>query len=102
MQQYAEGAMREQGGAMQGPQASMQFVMQKLQSIANDLGEVAKVLSTEKPSVMPVITRAAGMLKLIEQEVQKSSQGPGQPMQPGSEPSQAAMSTPEGPGAMGM
>jgi hypothetical protein len=80
----------------------MQFVMQKLQAIANDLGEVAKVVAAEKPAIMPVITRAAGMLKFIEQEIQKSSQGPGQPMQPGSEPPQAAMSAPEDQGAMGM
>ena len=104
LQQYAENAARQGpeagAGAATGPKASMQFVLKKMASIANDMGEVAKVLAVEKPALMPVVTRAAGMLKMIEKEAQQSLQGQGSPMS-GSEPAQAAMSMPEGPEAMG-
>ena len=101
-QQFVEGAMQRGAGAVQqGPRAAMQFAMQKLQVIAKEMGELAQVLAVEKPVVMPLITRAAGMLKMVEQQVQQSAQGPNASMSPGSEPSQAAMSAPEGQDALG-
>lgn len=103
LQRYAEGAAQQSAGAggASGPQASMQFVLQKMQSISKDMMDVAKVLSIEKPALMPIVTRAAGMMKMIEKEAQQSLQGQGSPMSTGSEPAQTAMSMPEGPEAMG-
>jgi hypothetical protein len=89
-------AMQQQGAG-----ASMQFVKQTLSTIADGLTQIAKVVAVEKPALIPILTRMAGMGKVLEQELSKS-QGQGAPMQPGTEPAQAAMSAPEGPAAMGM
>lgn len=105
-QQYAQAAMQRQGagagGVQQGPQAAMQFVLGELKKIAQSMGDIAQVLAVEKPAVMPVLTRAAGMMKLIEKQAQEAAQGPNAAPVAGSEPPQAAMSTPEGPEAQGM
>ena len=103
-QQYAQQAAQQQGAgaAAQGPQASMQFVLGELKKIADSMGKVAQVLAVEKPVLMPIVTRAAGMLKMIEKQAQESSQGPGAPQGPGSEPPQSAMAAPEGQESLGM
>ena len=104
-QQFAQAAMRKEpgaGAAQQGPQASMQFVLQQLKGVADSMGKIAQVLATEKPVLMPVITRVAGMLKFVEKQVQESSQGPNLPLAEGSEPPQAAMSEPEGQESLGL
>ena len=102
-QQYAQQAAQQGAGApQQGPQASMQFVLSELKKIADSMGKVAQVLAVEKPVLMPIVTRAAGMLKMIEKQAQESSQGPGAPQGPGSEPPQSAMAAPEGQESLGM
>jgi hypothetical protein len=103
-QQYAQQAAQQQGAGapQQGPQASMQFVLGELKKIADSMGKVAQVLAVEKPVLMPIVTRAAGMLKMIEKQAQESSQGQGAPLGPGSEPPQAAMSAPEGQESLGL
>jgi uncharacterized spore protein YtfJ len=102
-QQYAQQAAQQgAGAAQQGPQASMQFVLGELKKIADAMGKVAQVLAVEKPVLMPIVTRAAGMLKMIEKQAQESSQGPGAGQGSGSEPPQAAMSAPEGQESLGL
>ena len=90
------------GAAQQGPSASMQFVMQQLQGIADSMGKVAQVLAVEKPVLMPVIARVAGMLKFVEKQVQESAQGQNLPLAQGSEPPQAAMGGAEGQESLGL
>jgi uncharacterized spore protein YtfJ len=80
----------------------MQFVLGELKKIADSMWKVAQVLAVEKPVLMPIVTRAAGMLKMIEKQAQESSQGQGAPLGPGSEPPQAAMSAPEGQESLGL
>ena len=105
-QQFAQNAAAQPGagaGVGQGPQASMQFVGQQLQIIADAMGKVVQTLAVEKPAVVPLLTRAAGILKFVEKQVQESSQGQGAPQPQGSEPPpQAAMSQGEGPESLGM
>ena len=100
--QYAEGAMKQGGGGEQGGKAaSAQLVMKLLAQISASMSAIANVISVEKPALMPVLTRMAGMGKVLEQQMQQASQGQGSPMNPGQEPAQASGDVPEGPDAMG-
>jgi hypothetical protein len=80
----------------------MQFAQQKLGSVANDLMEIAKVLAVEKPALMPLIKKMAGMGKVLEQQINEASQGQGAPQKPGSEPVKSGETPQEGPASMAM
>lgn len=96
--QYAEGQMKQQGGGeKQGAAASAQLVQKLLAQISGAMSQIAQVISVEKPALMPVLTRMAGMGKVLEQQMAQASQGQGSPMAPGQEPATAAGGTPEGP-----
>lgn len=101
--QYAEGALkRKKQQAMQNqPAASLQLVGENLKKIATNLTEIAQVLSVEKPALMPLVTRMAGVGKQLENQLQQvASQGPGSPQAPGVEPAQSEMEVPEGPASI--
>jgi len=104
LQQYAAGAAQQGTGVagQAGPSASLQFVIQGLETIKAKLTEIAQVLSVEKPAIMPIVGRAAGALGLIEKEVQQGLQGQRNNLTAGPEPTQTAMSAPEGQQALGL
>lgn len=100
--QYAEGAMKQSGAGEQGGKAaSSQLVMKLLAQISESMSQIAQVIQVEKPALMPVLTRMAGMGKVLEQQMQAASQGQGSPMTPGQEPATQSGATPEGPSDMG-
>src|SRR5208337_4350661 len=81
--QFSEGAMNNMAGTLQAAKANaMDLVMTKLTSVASDLTTIAGILQVERPQLMPVLTRAAGVMKVLETELQKT-QGQGKPPQPG-------------------
>lgn len=82
----------------------MQFAMQKLGSISNDLLELAKVLAVEKPALIPILKRMAQMGKTLEQMMNSQGSQGGGNSQPsdGAEPPQGSNVAPEAPSAMGM
>jgi capsule polysaccharide export protein KpsE/RkpR len=97
--QFAEGAMKKKKGQpgqqespeqQQGP-TGLQLVTKNITDIAKMMTEMAQVLNVEKPALMPLLVRGAGVMKQLEEQVQQaSSQGQGSPMTAESGPSQAA------------
>lgn len=57
--------------------AGAEFVKQALPQIAEEMTKVAKVVQVEHPQLMPLLVRAAGAMKVFEQEFNKASQGAG-------------------------
>lgn len=104
--QYAQAAARQNPMAAQSGQDeqanSMQFAQQKLSEVASGLMEIAKVLAVEKPALMPILKKMAGMGKVLEQQINEASQGQGAPIKPGSEPMKSGQTPPEGPASMAM
>lgn len=80
----------------------MDFAKQKLASISNDMLELAKVIAVEKPALMPIIQRMAGMGSQLDKLMASDSQGQGSQAVNGAEPPQGSQSAPEAPGAMGI
>lgn len=78
------GAAQEQGGA------SKAFVKWALDQIAALMTKIAKIIAVEQPELMPVVTRIAGGFKVLETEFNKTQQGQGAPIPPGSEPTPSA------------
>jgi len=98
--EFAQGAMaRAQAQNPKG--ASLDYAKQQLAVIAEALMNVMKVLSVEKPQLMPVATRMAGMGKVLETQLAQETQGQGTGVA-GSEQAKSQMNSSEGPGSLGM
>lgn len=86
-------------GAGQQPQFdAMQFVIGRLNQVAEILSDVAKVLAVENPALMPVLQKVAQGGAVLMQEAMKSMPQGGGGMN--RLPSQAQMSEPETGAAM--
>lgn len=68
--------------------AGRAFVSQGFLKVAETMGRMAKVISVDSPELMPIFVRAAGALKVLETEFNKTQQGQGSPQGSGSEPPQ--------------
>lgn len=102
LSQYAQGAMQHAASQGQTQQAtSVDYAKQELGKVAASLMEVMKILSVEKPALMPIATKMAGMGKVLEQQLSQEAQGQGTRVA-GSEQPKAQMNSAEGPGSVGM
>jgi hypothetical protein len=83
----AQGAAGAQpgGGAAQ---SSTEFIKSRLAQVAQLMSQIAKVLSSTRPELMPVMQKMAGMGQTIEQEVTKSPDQGGSPSVPQDAPQQ--------------
>jgi len=88
-QNYQQPPGQQAGG--QGVNA-MALAEQKLNQVASDLKEVAKLLVTSKPNLMPILQKMAQAGSMLMSEIQAGKPG-GQQGQPG-----AQRSAPEPPG----
>lgn len=76
------------GGGQAGP-PPMALVEQKLNGVASELRDVAKVLVMSKPALMPVLQKMIQAGAMLMQEVNKDKQQ-GQGQQPSGPPQQAS------------
>jgi hypothetical protein len=74
MAQFVQGQ-----GAPGGQDNPNALVEQNLNQVAAKLKEVAQVLSTAKPALMPVLQRALQALSMVMSEVQSGKKEQGQP-----------------------
>jgi hypothetical protein len=101
--QFAQG---QQGGPAATPDpsmgdgASMGFVGDQMNQIAQLLTKVVKVVEVARPELMPILQRMAQMGSMLMNEIQssKSPQGTGSSLAP----PQAQMAQGEGGGSIGM
>lgn len=98
--QYAQGAMA--AGQQQGGQFdSIQYARKLIAGVSNQMLDLAKVLSVEKPALMPMVKKMAMVGQELEKMLSDESQGQGSPSQ-GAEPPQSSQTAPEAPGDMGI
>lgn len=98
LNQFAEGAMGATGAQGTDAGAGKAFVAQGFKDVATTMTRMAKVISVESPELMPIFVRAAGAMKVLETEFNKTQQGQGSPQGQGSEPTPASS---EGSDSMG-
>lgn len=75
--QYLQSNQQLPGGSAS---SAMALAEQKLNQVASDLRDVAKILVTSKPAVIPIMQKALSALSMVMNEVQS---GKGQGPQPG-------------------
>jgi hypothetical protein len=85
--QGAPGAPDPTGGGG-AAQSSTEFIKSRLAQVAQLMSQIAKVLSSTRPELMPVMQKMAGMGQTIEQEVTKSPDQGGSPSVPQDAPQQ--------------
>jgi hypothetical protein len=90
----------QQPGAEQPPAAPKELVKQKMQQVAEGLRDVARVLATTDPSLMPILKRMVEAGSMLMQQIEQNQQGQntGQSSVPRTPPEQAG-GTPQPEGA---
>lgn len=84
--QYLKNYQPQDGQNSVGP-PPMALAEQKLNSVASDLRDVAKVLVMSKPALMPVLQKMIQAGAMLMQEITKDKmQAQGQPAQPSGPP----------------